>query len=140
MDSMDCEFLRMKINLIRAGFDPIPPSTPLPSNESTALDILDDSPEAALDHLRSELDFEILEIHRVLQLGGYAVWRSAAKRPWYRRRFELAGFRGKPSHGHSNTMIALILQAVECIDIREDGKAIDRVNMYASCELIPFYH
>jgi hypothetical protein len=26
--------------------------------------------------------------------------------------------------------------AVEPIDIREDGKAIDRVNMYASCEWV----
>lgn len=47
------------------------------------------------------------------------MWRSAAKYPWYRQRFELAGFK------------------VEPIDIRENGKAIDRVNMYASCKLIP---
>jgi betaine lipid synthase len=98
------------------GFDPIPASTPLPPAGTTALDTLDTSPEAALDHLRSELDFEILEMKRVLKVGGHAIWRSAAKRPWYRQRFELAGFK------------------VEPIDIRENEKAIDRVNMYASCK------
>jgi betaine lipid synthase len=53
-------------------------------------------------------------MHRVLAVGGHAIWRSAGKRPWYRQRFELAGFN------------------VEAIDIREGGKAIDRVNFYAS--------
>ncbi|EIW71585.1 hypothetical protein TREMEDRAFT_67852 [Tremella mesenterica DSM 1558] len=101
MDSMD-------------WFDPIPPTTPLPPVGAQALDQLDHSPEVALEHLRSELDFEILEMRRVLKIGGQAVWRSAAKRPWYRQRFELAGFK------------------VEPVDIRENGKAIDRVNMYAS--------
>ncbi|WOO81404.1 uncharacterized protein LOC62_03G004932 [Vanrija pseudolonga] len=101
MDSMD-------------WFDPIPPKTPLPPTGSTALDELDQSPEAAYEHLRSELDFQILEMRRVLRVGGHAVWRSAAKYPWYRQRFELAGFK------------------VEPIDIRENNQAIDRVNMYAS--------
>ncbi len=55
-------------------------------------------------------------MRRVLRIGGHAVWRSAAKHPWYRQRFELAGFK------------------VEPIDIRENNQAIDRVNMYASCE------
>jgi betaine lipid synthase len=103
MDSMD-------------WFDPIPPSTPLPPVGAQALDITSDTPEAALEHLRSELDFEILEMRRVLKVGGHAVWRSAAKYPWYRQRFELAGFK------------------VEPIDIRENDQAIDRVNMYASCK------
>lgn len=98
------------------GFDPIPPSTPLPPLGSRALDELDKTPEAALEHLKSELDFEILEMRRVLKQDGCVVWRSAAKYPWYRQRFELAGFK------------------VEAIDIRENGEAIDRVNMYASCE------
>lgn len=59
-------------------------------------------------------------MRRVLRVGGHAVWRSAAKYPWYRQRFELAGFK------------------VEPIDIREDGLAIDRVNMYASCKSPPY--
>lgn len=105
-------------HLHTTGFDKIPPATPLPPIDARALDTLDESPEAALEHLRSELDFEILEIRRVLRVGGHAVWRSAAKYPWYRQRFELAGFR------------------VEPIDIRENGNAIDRVNMYASCECV----
>jgi hypothetical protein len=79
------------------------------------------TPEQALEALRSELDYEILEMRRVLKVGGCAVWRSAAKRPWYRQRwvrhrmilvtmrdvehqvgyalirsrFEVAGFRGE---------------------------------------------
>ncbi|KAG8843241.1 hypothetical protein FRB96_004229 [Tulasnella sp. 330] len=95
-------------------FDPIPKSTPLPPTGAQALDELDESPEDAYEHLKSELDFEILEMRRVLKPGGNAVWRSAAKYPWYRQRFELAGFKVHP------------------IDIRENGKAIDAVNMYAS--------
>ena len=46
----------------------------------------DESPEAAFEHLKSELDFEILEMKRVLAVGGRAVFRSAAKYPWYRQR------------------------------------------------------
>lgn len=95
------------------GFDPIPASTPLPTNPLPSSDEKQ-TPEAALETLRSELDYEILEMRRVLAIGGHAVWRSAGKYPWYRQRFGLAGFR------------------VEPIDIRQDGKAIDRVNMYAS--------
>lgn len=127
MDSMDCAFLKLPLHQSHVyaylasqahipGFDPIPPSTPLPPYGSQALDELDHSPEAAYEHLKSELDFEILEMRRVLRVGGHAIWRSAAKYPWYRQRFELAGFRCEP------------------IDIRENGKAIDRVNFYASCE------
>lgn len=95
------------------GFDPIPASTPLPTTPLPSTDT-QQTPEAALETLRSELDYEILEMRRVLAVGGHAVWRSAGKYPWYRQRFELAGFK------------------VEPIDIRQDGKAIDRVNMYAS--------
>lgn len=117
MDSMDCGWLASLDTANQStdglGFDPIPPSTPLPSDPDAG-NGLTQTPEAALDSLRSELDYEILEMRRVLAVGGHAVWRSAGKYPWYRQRFELAGFR------------------VEPIDIREDGKAIDRVNMYAS--------
>jgi betaine lipid synthase len=95
------------------GFDPIPPETPLPAS-TQANDSKADTPESALDHLRSELDYEIIEMRRVLAVGGHVVWRSAGKQPWYIQRFELAGFK------------------VEAIDIREGGKAIDRVNFYAS--------
>lgn len=93
-------------------FDPIPESTTLPTTLYHKHP--DMTPEAALELLKSELDYEILEMKRVLKKGGMAVWRSAGKYPWYRKRFEMAGFE------------------VEAIDIREDGKAIDRVNMYAS--------
>lgn len=103
----------MRRPLTRSGFDPVPASRPLPNTEtSVAADR--DTPEAALENLKSELDYEILEMKRVLSAGGHVVWRSAGKYPWYIQRFELAGF------------------AVEAVDIREGGKAIDRVNFYAS--------
>jgi betaine lipid synthase len=76
--------------------------------------LVDETPEAALESLKSELDYEILEMKRVLAPRGHVVWRSAGKYPWYIERFELAGFE------------------VEAVDIREGGKAIDRVNFYAS--------
>ncbi len=94
-------------------FDPVPADKPLPVTD-LAKDIFAPTPEKALEDLREELDFEILEMKRVLVKGGHAIWRSAGKYPWYRQRFEKAGFK------------------MEAIDIREDGKAIDRVNMYAS--------
>ena len=98
MDSMDCEWSYESFDprwTLISGFDPIPPNTPLPDKYTGAQDTLDQTPEAALEHLRSELDYEILEMRRVLRVGGHAVWRSAAKRPWYRQRFELAGFKGE---------------------------------------------
>ena len=118
---MDCAYLSLpalaylcsRDRDLTPGFDRISPSQPLPILDNSAADEAS-TPEAALDHLRSELDHEILEMRRVLSVGGIVVWRSAGKYPWYRQRFELAGFQ------------------VEPIDIREHGKAIDRVNMYAS--------
>jgi betaine lipid synthase len=104
----------------------------LPPPHSPTRDELDSTPEAAYDHLRSELDYEILEMRRVLRVGGHAVWRSAAKRPWYRQRFELAGFKGERLEIFVSTVQSLT--TVEPIDIRENNQAIDRVNMYASCE------
>lgn len=93
-------------------FDRIDPSRPMPADRYKKM--TDASPEEALHLLHSELDHEIIEMKRVLKSGGMAVWRSAGKFPWYRQRFELAGFE------------------VEPIDIRQTGLAIDRVNMYAS--------
>lgn len=43
----------------------------------------DDSPEEAYDHLKNELDLQILEMQRVLKVGGSVYFRSAGKRPWY---------------------------------------------------------
>lgn len=95
------------------------------------------TPEKALEHLRAELDYEILEMKRVLKVGGIAVWRSAAKRPWYRQRFEAAGFKGEWYVSSSLKTVLLLKEKkiVQPIDIRENQEAIDRVNMYASCEL-----
>ena len=61
-----------------------------------------------------DLDREVVEIARVIAPGGAVFWRSAAKHPWYSQRFEKAGFRVAPVH------------------IRETGRPIDNVNMYAS--------
>lgn len=92
-------------------FDPIPDDQPLPKMRRPDEAV---TPEVELEHLRSELDYEILECLRVLKTGGHVIWRSAGKYPWYIKRFEKAGFK------------------VEAVDIRENGQAIDRVNMYAS--------
>lgn len=133
MDSMDCELLSLcRPQSSWSGFDPIPPHTPLPRSTTGAQDALADTPEAAYEDLKSELDYEILEMRRVLRVGGHAVWRSAAKRPWYRQRFELAGFKGEWLSRRKRFKADVL---VEPIDIRENGKGIDRVNMYASCRL-----
>lgn len=96
-------------------FDPISDDTPLPpAFEEPPHVRKSKTPEEEYEDLKLELDYEILEMKRVLQVGGHAIWRSAGKYPWYRRRFELAGFK------------------VEAVDVRENGEAIDRVNMYAS--------
>ncbi|CAD6890376.1 unnamed protein product [Tilletia laevis] len=62
----------------------------------------------------SDLDREIVEMHRVIKTGGVVFYRSAGKRPWYNQRFEKAGFK------------------VEAVHIRETGQPTDNVNMYAS--------
>lgn len=86
-------------------YDPVPDSQSAPTVE-----------EARMDHDKSisDLDREIVELSRVIAKGGAVFWRSAAKKPWYNARFEKMGFR------------------VEAIHIRETGKPIDNVNMYAS--------
>lgn len=93
-------------------FDPIPPHIPPPSLKASR----DDSNQSI-----SDLDREIVELSRVLSSNGKGTvyWRSAAKYPWYRQRFEKMGFR------------------VEAIQIRggnkekgETAEMIDRVNMY----------
>ena len=86
-------------------FDPIDDSVPIPTLEA-ARNVNDKSV--------ADLDREVVEIARVIAKGGAVFWRSAAKYPWYSKRFELAGFKVAPVH------------------IRETGKPIDNVNMYAS--------
>ncbi|KAI8061517.1 uncharacterized protein B0P05DRAFT_590679 [Gilbertella persicaria] len=61
-----------------------------------------------------ELNEEIMEMKRALQSGGQVYWRSAGTKPWYNTLFVKHGFK------------------VEPLGIRQPGKAIDRVNMYAS--------
>ena len=58
------------------------PSKPLKS----VAEIHQNSPEIELEALKSELDYEILEMKRVLKKGGNAFWRSAGKYPWYKQR------------------------------------------------------
>lgn len=86
-------------------FDPIAAGVPLPA--------LGDARNESNKHI-SDLDREIVELRRVIARGGMVFWRSAAKHPWYTQRFEAAGFDVAPVH------------------IRETGKPIDNVNMYAS--------
>ncbi|KOS14515.1 hypothetical protein Malapachy_1139 [Malassezia pachydermatis] len=86
-------------------FDPVDESVPLPSLEQARNEE---------DKTVSDLDREVVELARVIAKGGAVFWRSAAKYPWYQQRFEKAGFKVAPVH------------------IRETGKPIDNVNMYAS--------
>jgi len=74
-----------------------------------------------MDHLdwftpgSEEVDQEVEELHRVLATGGFVLWRSAAKKPWYNEIFECKGF------------------SVTALAIRNGPEVpIDRVNMYAS--------
>lgn len=86
-------------------FDPVPDERPVPNLEDARNEE---------DKTVSDLDREIVELRRVITPGGQVFWRSAAKYPWYSKRFEKAGFHVAPVH------------------IRETGKPIDNVNMYAS--------
>ncbi|CBQ70562.1 related to Betaine lipid synthase [Sporisorium reilianum SRZ2] len=86
-------------------FDRVPASQPAPTIKQARKDA---------DKSVSDLDREICELSRVVRKGGAVFYRSAAKKPWYNQRFEKMGFR------------------VEAVHIRETGKPIDNVNMYAS--------
>jgi len=74
-----------------------------------------------MDHLDwflpggGEAEEEIKELHRTVISGGYVLWRSASKMPWYNEIFRKSGFK-----------------VIE-IAVREGFTAIDRVNMYRSC-------
>lgn len=86
-------------------YDPVPASRPAPTMQQARNE---------KDKSISDLDREIFELSRVVAKGGSVFYRSAAKKPWYSQRFEKMGFRVEPVH------------------IRETGKPIDNVNMYAS--------
>ncbi|CAO3579706.1 unnamed protein product [Absidia cylindrospora] len=91
------------------------------------LNVLQTLPDAYLtrlvvmDHMdwfdpasHDELVEEIKQMARTLQAGGQVYWRSAGTNPWYNQIFEDNGF------------------LVEPLGVRQPGKSIDRVNMYAS--------
>ncbi len=73
-----------------------------------------------MDHMdwfskeRTEANEEIRALDGALAPGGRVMLRSASKAPWYIRNFEEFGFKCRPAA------------------VRENGTAIDRVNMYAS--------
>ncbi|KAH7928898.1 hypothetical protein BV22DRAFT_1003840 [Leucogyrophana mollusca] len=74
-----------------------------------------------MDHLdwftpgSKEVDEEVDEFARVLARGGFVLWRSAARRPWYNEVFERKGF------------------VVTALGVRTGPEVpLDRVNMYAS--------
>jgi betaine lipid synthase len=72
-----------------------------------------------MDHLdwftpgSPDTDEEVAELYRALTPGGFVLWRSAARRPWYNANFERQGFQ------------------VTALGVRqgEGGPALDRVNM-----------
>ncbi|CCF54553.1 hypothetical protein NDA11_001352 [Ustilago hordei] len=86
-------------------FDPVPAEQLAPTVKQARNDS---------DKTVSDLDREICELSRVVRAGGSVFYRSAAKKPWYNQRFEKMGFKVEPVH------------------LRETGKPIDNVNMYAS--------
>lgn len=57
---------------------------------------------------------EISSLHNALEINGRVLLRSAAKHPWYIKKFKEIGF------------------SCEAAAIRHSGTSIDRVNMYAS--------
>ncbi|KAJ7494387.1 hypothetical protein B0H11DRAFT_2156166 [Mycena galericulata] len=74
-----------------------------------------------MDHLdwfapgSADVDAEIKNLSRLLDVGGSVFWRSAARTPWYNANFTAMGFQ------------------VTALGVRTGPKvAIDRVNMYAS--------
>ncbi|KDN52226.1 hypothetical protein K437DRAFT_232599 [Tilletiaria anomala UBC 951] len=86
-------------------FDPVPESTPVPTVEQARNDE---------DKSISDLDREVVELYRCMRNGGFVLFRTAGRKPWYVQRFEACGFKAEPVH------------------FRETGKPIDAVNMYAS--------
>jgi betaine lipid synthase len=85
----------------------------LPDNYLTRLVVMDHMDWFdPTDH--DELTREIQQMARALQKDGQVYWRSAGTKPWYNRIFEENGF------------------VVEPLGVRQQNKAIDRVNMYAS--------
>lgn len=69
---------------------------------------------------------QIEAIHRVLRIGGKVLLRSAALKPWYIDLFERM----------EDEETGRKVWNVKCMGRRENGKCIDRVNMYASCWLL----
>lgn len=69
---------------------------------------------------------QIDAIHLVLRVGGKVLLRSAALKPWYIDLFERM----------EDEDTGQKLWRVTCMGRRENGKCIDRVNMYASCWLL----
>lgn len=80
------DWLNPGSEVLLTGFNKISPETPMPTEALPPHGLEEQSPEEALEELRHELDYEILEMKRVLKVGGYAIWRSAGKYPWYRQR------------------------------------------------------
>ncbi|KAL5528274.1 hypothetical protein ACEPAF_7410 [Sanghuangporus sanghuang] len=119
--------------LTRNAFDVLQSSdgdlmNPIKIHTDTITGVLETMPSSSLsrailmDHLDwfSEDSIDAIEeiqlLYRVLKPGGFILLRSAARSPWYIKRFMSSGF--EPF----------------CLNVRKPGskEALDRVNMYAS--------
>ncbi|KAJ7042017.1 hypothetical protein C8F04DRAFT_1078032 [Mycena alexandri] len=118
--------------LTRSGFDKLKANSSQAINvfrlhTDSVLNVLKGLPDKSLtravimDHLdwfppeSPDVDEEIENLRRLLDVGGLVFWRSAARTPWYNTNFEMRGFK------------------VTALGVRTGPKiAIDRVNMYSS--------
>lgn len=97
-----------------------------------------------MDHLdwftpgSEDVDQEIEEFHRVLTAGGFVLWRSAAKKPWYNEVYAYLAL----LFGNVRTDDCIRFERkgfnVVALAIREGPKVpIDRVNMCVSHSCYP---
>jgi len=93
-----------------------------------------------MDHLdwfapgSEHVDQEIEEFHRVLVAGGFVLWRSAARKPWYNEVYVSLIFRSCKTMVEPSIYVRFEREgfSVTALAIRGPDVPIDRVNMCVS--------